>query len=336
MLYENNICMACSDKFNEGDDIVVCPVCGTPQHRRCWEERGRCVNELRHGEGYVWSAPGDGAGSGDSDGGFDPKAQVGIVCPNCGTNCPQDALVCRECGTPFGAPRPNPFTAAWGNDADLYFMRGVSAEPDDLIDGIPVREAAMYVRVRARKYIPRFIRASASGAGRKTGWNWSAFIFAPFWFFYRKIYRTGSLFLGGALVLMMFMSILLAGTQTAMYDAVTKHISVTSTTTMADVQKELANLSDEDEAEVMAAISGYGKALALTFAVMFLPNIPAALFADRIYMNKLRRDYAAMKRSAPDEKIFRMMLMRRGGVSYFSMFGSYMLVSAFLNMALYI
>ena len=47
-------CPACGRSFDHDDDIVVCPVCGTPQHRACWDERGECVNASRHAEGYVW------------------------------------------------------------------------------------------------------------------------------------------------------------------------------------------------------------------------------------------------------------------------------------------
>ena len=40
-------CPACGRNFDHDDDIVVCPVCGTPQHRACWDERGECVNASR-------------------------------------------------------------------------------------------------------------------------------------------------------------------------------------------------------------------------------------------------------------------------------------------------
>ena len=54
MRYENNICDGCKKKFNEGDDIVVCPVCGTPQHRECYEKNGKCVNAGLHESGFAW------------------------------------------------------------------------------------------------------------------------------------------------------------------------------------------------------------------------------------------------------------------------------------------
>jgi len=54
MDFNGQKCPACGRSFDQDDDIVVCPVCGTPQHRSCWDERGECVNAARHAEGYVW------------------------------------------------------------------------------------------------------------------------------------------------------------------------------------------------------------------------------------------------------------------------------------------
>ena len=54
MRYENNICDGCKKKFSETDDIVVCPVCGTPQHRECYEKNGECVNAALHESGFSW------------------------------------------------------------------------------------------------------------------------------------------------------------------------------------------------------------------------------------------------------------------------------------------
>ncbi|MGN1195963.1 MAG: RING finger protein, partial [Acutalibacteraceae bacterium] len=54
MKYENLICPGCGEVFKEGDDVVVCPECGTPQHRQCYEKNGGCVNAALHEQGFVW------------------------------------------------------------------------------------------------------------------------------------------------------------------------------------------------------------------------------------------------------------------------------------------
>ncbi|MDE6724509.1 MAG: hypothetical protein K2J79_02790 [Ruminiclostridium sp.] len=56
---KGKVCEACGKEFEETDinnidSIVYCPVCGTPVHRSCWEEKGGCLFEDRHAEGYVY------------------------------------------------------------------------------------------------------------------------------------------------------------------------------------------------------------------------------------------------------------------------------------------
>ena len=43
------ICPVCNNAFNENDDAVFCPECGTPHHRECWKTNGKCFNEHLHG-----------------------------------------------------------------------------------------------------------------------------------------------------------------------------------------------------------------------------------------------------------------------------------------------
>ena len=54
MNYNNQPCKSCGEIMHDGDDIVVCPVCATPQHRSCWMQNGHCINEELHASGYVW------------------------------------------------------------------------------------------------------------------------------------------------------------------------------------------------------------------------------------------------------------------------------------------
>lgn len=49
MKYTNYKCPVCKNVFNEEDDVVVCPECGTPHHRDCYNQKGKCVNEDKHG-----------------------------------------------------------------------------------------------------------------------------------------------------------------------------------------------------------------------------------------------------------------------------------------------
>jgi len=47
-------CFVCGQVFTDNDDVVVCPDCGTPYHRACWQKNGACVNLPLHESGKSW------------------------------------------------------------------------------------------------------------------------------------------------------------------------------------------------------------------------------------------------------------------------------------------
>lgn len=53
--FENKMCPVCRKRFHEGDDIAVCPECGTPHHRACYLETKKCALEELHKTGFVWN-----------------------------------------------------------------------------------------------------------------------------------------------------------------------------------------------------------------------------------------------------------------------------------------
>ncbi|MDE6789876.1 MAG: DUF2628 domain-containing protein [Ruminococcus sp.] len=55
MNYTGAECAGCGNKFTESDDIVVCPECGTPHHRKCYRINGECVNTVRHNVKFNWN-----------------------------------------------------------------------------------------------------------------------------------------------------------------------------------------------------------------------------------------------------------------------------------------
>ncbi|TCL43547.1 RING finger protein [Harryflintia acetispora] len=181
-------CPICEQKFTDGDDIVVCPVCGTPYHRTCYQKAGSCVNQKLHETHTEWSEQGARA---QEETKYD--ASLPLRCPKCGTVNPSDGIFCQICGSRLGEgsgphaqnptqnPDPitlNPFTTPYG---------GVS--PDEEIDGVSVRDIALYVGENSHYFIPKF--KSFSGGGRHSTWNWPAFLFRGYYFLYRKMYGLG-------------------------------------------------------------------------------------------------------------------------------------------------
>lgn len=48
MDFKNCFCPVCNKNFTDDDDIVVCPECGTPHHRDCYNTVGKCFNAHLH------------------------------------------------------------------------------------------------------------------------------------------------------------------------------------------------------------------------------------------------------------------------------------------------
>ena len=111
--YTGNTCPVCHKKFTADDDIVVCPDCGTPHHRKCYLKNKHCANEALHQSGFVWvptAAPETMAqpentvpqafGQQPPYGQTPDDGHKIVFCPNCGKPLPAGAKFCSECGTP--------------------------------------------------------------------------------------------------------------------------------------------------------------------------------------------------------------------------------------------
>ena len=185
--YERQNCVHCGREFAKNDDIVVCPVCGTPHHRECWADGNGCGNANRHEEGFVYVNP--NAQSQTSE-----KTER---CSFCGTENPENSLVCHKCGAYFtsGAQRTQTTEAGEGTP----FMGFKFAPPKtpydeskEMIDDVPVADVAKRVLVRTDYYIPRFQKLSKKKL--PISWNWFSFLFPScIWFYYRKCYLAGTL-----------------------------------------------------------------------------------------------------------------------------------------------
>ena len=186
-------CPVCKKKFELADDIVVCPICGTPHHRECYQKLGHCAFEENHGQGYQWERPytsDHGAASGPES---DASHEM-VRCPMCQTENPKEALFCVKCGYNLHAqeqqqyPGANPYQKMY---AAMSPLGGV--HPDADIDGVSAAEVAAYVRENSHYYLPRF--KALADKTRSFCWSWSACFFHFIYFFYRKMYLLGALFM---------------------------------------------------------------------------------------------------------------------------------------------
>lgn len=192
--YEDLSCPVCHQPFTAEDDIVVCPRCGLPHHRSCWQSVGKCFEEENHGTDHQWSR--DRSKQPSSPFEEDSVSHRNKTCPHCGNLNIEYAEFCDTCGRSLD-------TADWqsetthtsdqpANEYTPYHWQNPSySTPTVQIQGYSATELEAVVGNNARYYIPRFQRMAQSGSG---GWNWAAFLLGPFWLFYRKQFGLGWLY----------------------------------------------------------------------------------------------------------------------------------------------
>lgn len=206
-------CSVCHQEFQPGDDIVVCPDCGAPYHRACYEYAGGCVYSGRHGEGFEWAPP--------------HKAEPDVACPRCGTANPSANSYCRHCGAPLKAQEPSAQQAAGSASGGAYrtapgagtgpnantaafdyesFYRTPYAgayrpgiDPNEKMEDIPAAEWATYIGPSSRTYLNVFKQMELMH--RKHSVSLSAMLFGPFYFFYRKAWKPAFIFMAAELLL---------------------------------------------------------------------------------------------------------------------------------------
>jgi hypothetical protein len=124
-----------------------------------------------------------------------------MLCPACGTVNEAAPIYCENCGVPL-----HPTARAEGRAPGGGFFGGpvpgyaAAADMKGEIDGIPKRDWAAFIGHSAPTYLMRL--AQMQQRGRKVSFMFSAFLFPPVYFAYRKMWRWALAALAGTLVLM--------------------------------------------------------------------------------------------------------------------------------------
>ncbi len=191
MDYTGKKCPICSQKFNADDDIVVCPKCGAPYHRSCYEKEGRCIFLDLHRDKESWK--------GEEEVTSEKKNKT-KQCRFCGHINDENAVACEQCGRGFiEYPYPNmygddenyppDFGGFPGFSFKIDLMSGV--KPDEDFDGVTGEEISKYVKNNTMYYMDIFKRIKDKNKSR---FNFSAFLFGGGWVLYRKQYSYGIIF----------------------------------------------------------------------------------------------------------------------------------------------
>lgn len=128
-------------------------------------------------------------------------------CPNCGRRTLKDANYCPVCGAEL--------------HSYVHIKREIELQKQEMHEEACVKEAdlALFVEKNPNYYLKKW--------QKENSWNWSAFILAPFWLGYRKMYRVllvlfGVIIVADAILRMVFGRIpgipdLVAGFVTALF-----------------------------------------------------------------------------------------------------------------------
>lgn len=185
----NEKCPVCGEPMKEGDDIVVCPDCGAPHHRKCWNENEHCAFSQRHADGYVW------------------RTETQNIISR--LSAAEQEQIRRE---EEDAQRMSELE---DNQSDFMHigMDGIEIEgagAEEEIEGIKIRDFIMFMGLGAHYYLPVFYRMSKTKS--PVSFNLSAGLLAPLNQYYRRMNLFGVLvFL--AMVLVSIPNMLLLASQ---------------------------------------------------------------------------------------------------------------------------
>ena len=191
MEFKEYKCPVCGNPFEDNEDIVVCPDCGAPHHRECWEAENRCAYSDKHSEEFECN-------SSDNEN----KSDI-TLCPRCRTENPNDAFYCSKCGTPLNSGEHQQNSAERNGSYDNPFasafdpMGGINPEED--LGGVTAGELAKYVGNNTPYFMRVFNKIKTFGKSR---FSFCAFIFNGFYLLYRKMYKLGAIISAAVILLM--------------------------------------------------------------------------------------------------------------------------------------
>ena len=217
-------CPVCDEQFKKGDDIVVCPECGTPHHRECYDEKGKCFYDDKHSEDFSFDEVLNENNENESVENDENQNNENVICPACGSENHKTMFFCTKCGYPINTQDKNkqdnnnsenadkntdqnfpPFGMPFDGNVqqiNMVFdpMAGLKNE-DNIGENVTAGECAKFVGKNTPYFLRVFNNIKKFSNSR---FNFSAAIFSGTYFLYRKMYLIGCIITAIVLALNVF------------------------------------------------------------------------------------------------------------------------------------
>lgn len=217
--FENKLCPVCRERFRDGDDIAVCPECGTPHHRACYLKQNKCALEGLHAQGYVWNgrlpdeplptvprsvAEAYSAASAVPEPLERKMSNLGDDPENSDADSADKKDESENKNTEdktfelLGLPDPDDdIYGAMGMDSSISELYKIVTDRTRGADGVSMRELIAYTGTSIWHYsrVFRAFRGAEDGKKHLTSFNLCSGLFSPIFQFYRKMDWLGVLLL---------------------------------------------------------------------------------------------------------------------------------------------
>ena len=151
---------------------------------------------------------------------------------------------------------------------------------DDKIEDVSVNAVGSFVRTEGFRYIEKFRKISLF---KGTTFNWGAFLFAPYWFFYRRLFRPGVVFMTLKLIVAIF-------TTYFFYDIVASIMELESSITESMTEQAIYDLLVTE----LSDVSGY---IMICMLAIVIIHIAAGFIADKLYKKYVFENVRIMETS---------------------------------------
>lgn len=169
--------------------------------------------------------------------------------------------------------------------------------PDSMtIDGIPANTIGAFVAKESHKYIEKFRRLSS---GSKLSFNWAAFFFSPYWFFYRKLFKPGIIFM----TLQLCLGILMTPSANSFLDFYSYLATV-----------DMAALTEAQAAEIMTRMDSQLMPILIFMGAEIIFRLIAGFIANPFYKSYAVKQLKAIE-ALPDRRQKLSYILKYGSIS---------------------